>query len=164
MEFIEHPNDIIELTPPQDLCRRFDYLPQDYVDYRKVKDRLMLATSTVRGNEQLRAAREGDSEKSWPRAHFLGPLHPVTDWAADRALASMARGEIPAVLGTVDTPTGLLWARDQLRGGAHRSTVEDVRTGQLPGCRRRMKCSPTSTFGCARSDSTTGDQPGSLRS
>lgn len=108
VEFIEHPNDIIELTPPQDLCRRFDYLPQDYVDYRKVKDRLMLATSTVRGNEQLRAAREGDSEKSWPRAHFLGPLHPVTDWAADRALASMARGEIPAVLGNVDTPTVLL--------------------------------------------------------
>ena len=108
VEFIEHPNDIIELTPPRDLCRRFDYLPQDYVDYRKVKKRLMLATSTVRGNEQLRAAREGDSEKSWPKAHFLGPLHPVTDWAADRALASMARGEIPALPGNVDTPTVLL--------------------------------------------------------
>lgn len=108
VEYVEHPNHIVELTPPQDLRRRFDYLPQDYVDYRKVKERLMLATSTVRGNEQLKAAREGDSEKSWPKAHFLGPLHPVTDWAADRALASMARSEIPAVLGNVDTPTVLL--------------------------------------------------------
>ena len=108
VEFIEHPNDIIELTPPRDLCRRFDYLPQDYVDYRKVKKRLMLATSTVRGNEQLSDAREGDSEKSWPKAHILGQLHPVTDWAADRALASMARGEIPALPGNVDTPTVLL--------------------------------------------------------
>lgn len=109
VEYTDHrDHDIVELTPPQDLARRFDYLPQDYVDYRKVKERLSLATSTVRGNDQLRAAREGDSEKSWPKAHFLGPLHPVTDWASDRALASMRQTEIPAVLGDVDTPTVLL--------------------------------------------------------
>ncbi len=101
-------HDIVELTPPQDLARRFDLLPQDYVDYRQVKERLSLATSKRRGNEQLRAAREGDSQKSWPKAHYLGPLHPVTDWAADRALASMQQAEIPAILGAVDEPTVLL--------------------------------------------------------
>ncbi|OFO18648.1 helicase [Corynebacterium sp. HMSC056F09] len=108
VDYVQHDNDIVELTPPRDLCRRFDYLPQDYVSYRKVTERLMLATSERRGNQHLKAAREGDSEKSWPRAHFLGPLHPVSEWAADRALTNMAQSEIPAVLGAVDTPTLLL--------------------------------------------------------
>ncbi|WCZ36875.1 DEAD/DEAH box helicase [Corynebacterium heidelbergense] len=105
-----HENNIAELTPPADLQRRFDLLPQDYVDYRHVKERLMLATSTIRGEAQLEAAREGDSQKSWPKAHFLGPLHPVTDWAADRALSSMSRDEIPAFLGDVDELTVLFMA------------------------------------------------------
>lgn len=108
IEFVEHQNDIVELTPPRDLQRRFDYLPQDYVQYRKVMDRLMLATTVQRGNEQLKAAREGSSAKSWPQAHFLGPLHPVSEWAADRALASMEQNEIPAARGNVDVPTMLL--------------------------------------------------------
>ncbi len=108
IEFVEHQNDIVELTPPQDLRRRFDYLPQDYVQYRKVMDRLMLATTVQRGNEQLKAAREGSSAKSWPQAHFLGPLHPVSEWAADRALASMEQNEIPAACGSVDASTLLL--------------------------------------------------------
>lgn len=103
-----HDNDIVELTPPRDLRRRFDYLPQDYVSYRKVTERLMLATSQRRGNQHLKAAREGDSEKSWPRAHYLGPLHPVSEWAADRALINMSQSEIPAALGVVDKPTLLL--------------------------------------------------------
>ena len=103
-----HDNDIVELTPPRDLRRRFDYLPQDYVSYRKVTERLMLATSQRRGNQHLKAAREGDSEKSWPRAHYLGPLHPVSEWAADRALINMPQSEIPAALGAVDKPTLLL--------------------------------------------------------
>lgn len=106
--FIEHPNHVAELTPPDDLCRRLDYLPQDYVSYRKVKDTFLLATTVDRGKEQLKAAREGDSQKSWPKAHFLGPLHPVSDWASDRALSSMARREVPAVTGRVDAPTVLL--------------------------------------------------------
>lgn len=108
MSYESHDNDIVELTPPRDLCRRFDYLPQDYVSYRKVTERLMLATSERRGNQHLQAAREGDSEKSWPRAHFLGPLHPVSEWAADRALTTMTQSEIPAALGEVDKPTLLL--------------------------------------------------------
>lgn len=99
---------IVSLVPPADLQRRFDFLPQDYVSYRKVKEKLMLATTKERGTSQLRAAREEGSEKSWPAAHFLGPLHPVTGWAADRALASMERAEIPAFEGDVDTLTVLV--------------------------------------------------------
>lgn len=108
VSYLEHNNAIVELAPPEDLRRRLDFLPQDYVSYRKVKETLMLATTISRGQEQLTAAREGSSEKSWPKAHYLGPLHPVTDWAADRALSSMSRREIPAVTGKVSTPTVLL--------------------------------------------------------
>ncbi|WKD60150.1 RNA polymerase-associated protein RapA [Corynebacterium ciconiae DSM 44920] len=104
-----HDNDTMELTPPRDLQRRFDLLPQDYVEYRQVKKRLMLATSTPRGESQLQAARERDA-KTWPKAHFLGPLHPVSDWAADRALSSMSKSEIPAFTGAVDQLTVLLMA------------------------------------------------------
>ena len=108
VNYLEHDNAIVELAPPEDLRRRLDFLPQDYGSYRRVKENLMLATTLSRGKEQLTAAREGDSEKSWPKAHYLGPLHPVTDWAVDRALSSMSRREIPAVTGAVDSPTVLL--------------------------------------------------------
>lgn len=102
-------NRTLELTPPPDLQRRFDLLPQDYVEYRHVKDRLMLATSVARGESQLQDARNSDS-KTWPKAHFLGPLHPVTDWAADRALSAMTKSEIPAFAADVDQLTVLMMA------------------------------------------------------
>lgn len=108
--FQHHSNDVAELVPPEDLRRRLDFLPQDYVADRKVKENLTLATSTYRGNESLQAARTGKSDSSWPAAHFLGPLHPVLDWAADRALSSLTRQSIPAITGAVPVPTVLLMA------------------------------------------------------
>jgi hypothetical protein len=56
----------------------------------------------------LSAALSDKSGSSWPDAHYLGPLHPVLDWAADRALANLGRNEVFAVRGTVDAPTALL--------------------------------------------------------
>lgn len=108
--YVEHKNDIAELTPPEDLRRRLDFLPQDYVADRKVKEKLILATSAMRGDERLQAARTGDAGSTWPTAHFLGPLHPVSEWASDRALASLSRRSIPAISGNVDEPTVLLMA------------------------------------------------------
>ncbi|GAB3593839.1 RNA polymerase-associated protein RapA [Corynebacterium faecale] len=108
--YIEHKNDIAELTPPEDLRRRLDFLPQDYVADRKVKEKLILATSAMRGDERLQAARTGDAGSTWPTAHFLGPLHPVSEWASDRALASLSRRTIPAISGNVAEPTVLLMA------------------------------------------------------
>ncbi|MDT3443582.1 helicase-related protein [Pseudofrankia sp. BMG5.37] len=66
-------------------------------------------------------ARKGDGAVSvrevlpahgstWPEAHFLSPLHPVLDWAADKVLAAMGRGEVPLVRGPVDTPRVLVLA------------------------------------------------------
>lgn len=98
---------IAELEPPADLQHRLGYLPQDYLSERKVTQKLKLATNVQAGTRELDRARESDS-MSWPEAHYLGPLHPVLDWASDRALASMSRSEVLAVRGDVDVPQVLL--------------------------------------------------------
>nr|WP_308129124.1 helicase-related protein [Actinoplanes polyasparticus] len=97
-----------ELVPPPDLVQRLDVLPQSYLTDRKVTERLVLATTTARGQERLTAALRDRTGTTWPDAHYLSPLHPVLDWAADRALAALGRNEVFAVRGTVDAPTVLL--------------------------------------------------------
>ncbi|OXM51853.1 helicase [Amycolatopsis alba DSM 44262] len=97
-----------ELVPPPDLVQRFDVLPQRYLAERKVTEKLVLATTPARGKDRLAAALRDASKLSWPDAHYLAPLHPVLDWAADRALAALGRNEVFAVRGSVDAPTVLL--------------------------------------------------------
>lgn len=108
VDLVEHSNGVTELTPPEDLRYRFDQLPQDYLVQRQVKNRLMLATTVDLGKSQLDQARNGTDGNSWPKAHFLGPLHPVSSWAIDRALSQMGRREIPAIQGDVEAPTVLV--------------------------------------------------------
>jgi ERCC4-related helicase len=97
-----------ELTPPPDLVQRLEVLPQSYLKDRHVTEKLVLATTPQRGQDRLAAALADQSDSSWPDAHYLSPLHPVLDWAADRALAKLGRGEVFAVRGGVDQPTVLL--------------------------------------------------------
>lgn len=99
---------LAELVPPPDLVQRLQSLPQAYLAERKVAERMMLATSTRVGNERLQAARSAQEGSSWPDASYLAPLHPVLDWAADRALSKLGRGEIFAVRGSVVGPTVLV--------------------------------------------------------
>lgn len=106
--FHVYGNGVAELAPPVDLRRRLDVLPQDYLAARRVKESFQLATTRLLGEELLQRARTGDEGSTWPSAHFLGPLHPVTDWATDRALAQLSNGRIPAMQGAVDAPTVLL--------------------------------------------------------
>lgn len=98
----------VELTPPPDLVQRLDVLPQKYLAERKVTERLVLATTQARGKDRLAAALCDSKKLSWPDAHYLAPLHPVLDWAADRALAILGRNEVFAVQGDADSPTVLL--------------------------------------------------------
>lgn len=95
---------IVEFTPPADLVQRLSALPQTYLDERSVTSSLKLAVTTDRGNDRLLAARTGTQSSQWPDAHYLGPLHPVVDWASDRALSRLGRNQIFAVRGTVDEP------------------------------------------------------------
>ena len=101
---------IAELTPPKDLRQRLGQLPQNYLIHGRVLERLKLATTTAVGNAQLRIAREGKgvNNTTWPEAHYLGPLHPVLDWASDRALTALGRNQVFVVRGDVDAPTVLL--------------------------------------------------------
>lgn len=52
-----------------------------------------------------RAPRPGDQSTQWPQAHFLSPLHPVLDWAVDRALTRLGRNQVPVATAAVDAPT-----------------------------------------------------------
>ncbi|MDN6170357.1 MAG: DEAD/DEAH box helicase [Micrococcaceae bacterium] len=108
VEWKVHPeHGIAELKPTADLRRRMGVLPQDYLTERRVTENLKLATTRAAGEHQLTAARSSD-DMMWPAAHYLGPLHPVLDWASDRALASMSRNEVLGVRGDVDHPTFLV--------------------------------------------------------
>lgn len=91
----------------RDLRRRLEALPQDYVAERRVFEQLKLATSKEQGRQQVARARAKE-DITWPEAHFLGPLHPVIDWAADRALAELSRNEVLALRADVVAPTFLM--------------------------------------------------------
>jgi hypothetical protein len=124
-----HGNEgIVELTPPADLAQRLAVLPQSYLEERKVTSSLKLAVTPARGNDRLLAARSGTETNQWPDAHFLGPLHPVLDWASDRSLAKLGRGTIFAVRGTVEDPVIALLGtltngRGQVVAASHMTAV-----------------------------------------
>ncbi|MDI9960209.1 MULTISPECIES: helicase-related protein [unclassified Rhodococcus (in: high G+C Gram-positive bacteria)] len=131
---------IAELTPPKDLRQRLIQLPQNYLQHGRVLERLTLATSHTVGNAQLRAAREGKgvAGTTWPEAHFLGPLHPVLDWASDRALSALGRGQIFVIRGDVDSPTVLLMGTLMNRRGQLISRV--FSTAEFPNLDRPSFC------------------------
>lgn len=100
---------LVELVPPPDLKRRLRALPQSYLSDRKVTERMLLAVTPEAGNEHLRLARDRQGSHSlWPAAHYLGPLHPVIDWAIDKSLTRLGRNQVPLVVGDVDFPTVLV--------------------------------------------------------
>lgn len=107
---VSAPHGIAELSPPRDLRQRLTQLPQNYLHHGRVLERLKLATNTTVGDTQLRLAREGKgiNNTTWPEAHYLGPLHPVLDWASDRALTALGRNQVFAIRGDVGAPTVLL--------------------------------------------------------
>ena len=104
--------DLVELVPPKDLMARLRVLPQGYLAQRRVGEKFLLATSPEAGKESLRRAVQGtmpgDQSTQWPHAHFLSPLHPVLDWAVDRALTRLGRNEVPVMIAEVDMPVALM--------------------------------------------------------
>lgn len=99
----------VEFTPGRDLAQRLAVLPQTYLADRLVTERLVLATTKQRAKAALsEAVNDPASTSLWPEAHYLGPTHPVLEWASDRALGRLGRNEIFAVVGDVEYPTVLL--------------------------------------------------------
>src|SRR5690606_9891629 len=101
---------VASMKPPRDLRQRLEVLPQSYLAARRVTQTLRLATSPTRGRTELANARTRESTSIWPEAHYLAPLHPVLEWASDRALASLGRNQVFAVRGGVDAVTVLVQA------------------------------------------------------
>jgi superfamily II DNA or RNA helicase len=105
----EHPGyAIAEFVPPADLRQRLEVLPQSYLAARRVAQKMLLATTAQRGKAELAQALADESSSLWPEAHFLAPLHPVVDWASDRALASLGRNQVFAIRSDVEELTVLL--------------------------------------------------------
>ncbi|WP_402374548.1 SNF2-related protein [Isoptericola rhizosphaerae] len=101
---------VASLKPPRDLRQRLEVLPQSYLADRRVTEVLRLATTAAQGTRELANARSAESTSVWPEAHFLGPLHPVVEWASDRALASLGRNQVFAVRGDLEELTVLVQA------------------------------------------------------
>ncbi|WP_096382419.1 helicase-related protein [Aurantimicrobium minutum] len=120
---------IVELSPSRDLVHRLEVLPQSYLKERNVIDTFKMATNFTRGEALLKDARDNKASTSlWPEAHYLGPLHPILEWASDRALVSLGRNQVFAIRGNVEAPTVLLLSsltnkRGQVVASAY-STVE----------------------------------------
>lgn len=131
VEWRDYPQQsIAEFVPPADLRQRLDVLPQTYLAERKVTTKIKLATSKARGKALLAEALADETGTSWPEAHYLGPLHPVIEWAADRAMASLGRNQVFAVRGTVDHPTLLLLGT--LTNGRGHVVASAYLTAQFP--------------------------------
>lgn len=111
-------NAIAQLEPTADLRQRLEVLPQSYLRDRRVAERLLLATTAIQGKAEVDSAiNDKSSPSTWPHAHFLGPLHPVLDWAADSALSRLGRNRVYAVRGAVDYPVVLVHATLTNRAG-----------------------------------------------
>ncbi|MGH3697122.1 MAG: SNF2-related protein [Pseudonocardiaceae bacterium] len=111
--WMEYPEEgLVELVPPPDLMTRLNILPQSYLAQRKVREKLLLAVTPEAGSESLRRATQGtapgDQSTQWPQAHYLSPLHPVLDWAVDRALTRLGRNQVPVATAAVGAPTALV--------------------------------------------------------
>lgn len=110
---------LVELHPTDDLKQRLTVLPQSYLQERKVLGDIKLATTETRAKASLQEARDDASARQslWPETHYLGPLHPVLDWAGDRVLAKLGRNEVFVVRGSVPASTVLLLGTLSNAGG-----------------------------------------------
>ena len=91
LEWHEHL-DGFTLHPPEDLLRRFSYLP---TELRGERNELKLTVDRKRVMEALEAARQ--DERKWPEWQLFWEQHPVAEWLDDRVLAKFARHEAPVL-------------------------------------------------------------------
>lgn len=88
---------LVSFAPPADLRQRLQVLPQSYLKERRVTEHLQLAVTADRGDRALADAKQRESDSLWPASHYLAPLHPALEWAADRALVALGRNEVFAI-------------------------------------------------------------------
>lgn len=104
---------VVSFTPPDELLRRLQALPQSYLAQRDLRIRLRLTTDRATAAKSLddainAKADSGQSGTAWPEIHYLGPQHPVLDWLADKLLYRVGRNEALALPAAVEAPTILV--------------------------------------------------------
>ena len=85
---------VLTLDAPEDLRRRFGYLPRDVFPEN---GRFALTADPNRMRDAIAASRR--EEKAWPSVHYLWRLNPVVSWLNDRMLAAFGRHEAPVLAG-----------------------------------------------------------------
>lgn len=87
-----------DLAPPDDLARRYEFLPAELTRKRK---RFRLTVDRDRVMQAIEVARQKELE--WPEWELFWPQHPVCEWLDDRVLSALGRHQ--ALVVTV--PAGL---------------------------------------------------------
>ncbi len=82
----------IDMTAPQDLKRRFRFLPKEVWP-----ENGSFILSEDKDTIQSEIKRSRKDEKAWPRIHYLWGLNPVVEWINDKLLAAFGRHEAPVI-------------------------------------------------------------------
>jgi superfamily II DNA or RNA helicase len=83
----------LEITPPNDLQRRYDRYPRELQPPRG--QRLALSTEVAALQRALEQSRRQDSSR--PELEYLWDLHPLVDWLADRGQIAFPRHCAPVL-------------------------------------------------------------------
>jgi hypothetical protein len=92
----------LELTPPQDLQRRYARLPREF----RPDPRRQLVLSTRPRELQNELERSRSRNQQGLELEYLWPLHPLVEWLVDRGLATFGRHEAPVLQLTSGLETG----------------------------------------------------------
>jgi superfamily II DNA or RNA helicase len=83
----------LEITPPNDLQRRYDRYPRELQPPRG--QRLALSTEVTALQRALEQSRRQDNSR--PELEYLWDLHPLVDWLADRGQIAFSRHCAPVL-------------------------------------------------------------------
>ena len=82
----------IDLTAPEDLARRFRYMPREIWPQN---GEFVFSTNRDVIQKEIKQARK--EETAWPRIHYLWPLNPLVEWINDKLGAAFGRHEAPVL-------------------------------------------------------------------
>lgn len=91
----EEDKQLISLYAPQDLRRRFEFLPKEVRPAKDTQYRLHLSQDKTLINQEFKRA-QSDSV-AWPKVSYLWPVHPVSSWLNDKVKNAFGRHEAPVL-------------------------------------------------------------------
>lgn len=86
---------LISLHAPEDLRRRFEFLPKEVRPSKDTHYQLHLSQDKSLINKEIKRA-QSDSV-AWPKVSYLWPVHPVSHWLNDKVQNAFGRHEAPII-------------------------------------------------------------------